>query len=317
MDGGHGASSSSSHPNTCDDNHLVDDFYFSALYADQEVFRISDEIYAQELQLQEALMSSAILSKVPNGIDQVEMETPVEILTGQSSGSGSFCMICMDVKSNEEKFTNNGCKHSFCTDCIGRYVGTKIQENISMVKCPDMKCKGVLEPQSCRSLIHQQVFERWEDALCESLVLGSQNFYCPFIKDCSTMLLDDGGEVVTASEWPNCRRLFCAQCRVVWHAEIDCSQFQKLSKDWREDVMLMELANQKHWRRIRRCPRCKFYLEKTDGCLHITCRCGFEFCYGCGCNWGGCGGCRANWETEGSFMYGVEAKRVLQQFNFS
>lgn len=263
------ASSSSSNTNTTD-LHLVDDFYFSALYDDQEVFPISDEKYAQELQLQEALISSAISSRTSISTDQVEVETPFTTLKGQSSVSGSFCMICMDFKPSEEMFINNGCNHSFCTDCVGQYVGTKIQENISIVKCPDVKCKGVLEPQSCRSFIPQQVFERWENALCESLVLGSQRFYCPF-KDCSAMLVDDGGEVVTASECPHCRRLFCAQCRVVWHAGIDCSEFQRLSKDerGREDIMVMELAKRKQW---RRCPRCKFYVEKTAGCLHITCR---------------------------------------------
>lgn len=266
-----GASSSSSNTNTNTTNlHLVDDFYFSALYDDHEVFPISDEKYAPELQLQEALISSAISSRTSISTDQVEVETPFTILKGQSSDSESFCMICMDVKRSEEMFINNGCNHSFCTDCVGRYVGTKIQENISMVKCPDVKCKGVLEPQSCRSFIPLLVFERWESELCESLVLGSQKFYCPF-KDCSAMLVDDGGEVVTASECPHCRRLFCAQCRVVWHAGIDCSEFQRLSKDerGREDIMVMELAKQKQW---RRCPRCKFYVEKTDGCLHITCR---------------------------------------------
>ncbi|KAL6144403.1 hypothetical protein ACLB2K_055096 [Fragaria x ananassa] len=272
-----GASSSISHPNTSDDHHLVDDFYFSALYDDEEVFPICDEKYAQELQLQEALMSSAISSsKVPISIDQFEVKTPFEILRGQSSGSGSFCMICMDVKPSGEMFTNNSCNHSFCTDCIGRYVATKIQENISMVKCPDVKCKEVLEPQSCRSFIPQQVFERWESALCESLFLASDRFYCPF-KDCSMMLVDDGGEVVTVSECPNCHRLFCAQCRVVWHAGIDCSEFQQLSKDerGREDIMVMELAHQKQW---RRCPRCMFYVEKTAGCSHITCRLALNAC---------------------------------------
>ncbi|KAL6134779.1 hypothetical protein ACLB2K_067007 [Fragaria x ananassa] len=248
-----GASSSISHPNTSDDHHLVDDFYLSALYDDEEVFPICDEKYAQELQLQEALMSSAISSsKVPISIDQFEVKTPFEILRGQSSGSGSFCMICMDVKPSGEMFTNNSCSHSFCTDCIGRYVATKIQENISMVKCPDVKCKEV-----------------WSHS-------HADRFYCPF-KDFSMMLVDDGGEVVTVSECPNCRRLFCAQCRVVWHAGIDCSEFQQLSKDerGREDIMVMELAYQKQW---RRCPRCKFYVEKTAGCSHITCRLALNAC---------------------------------------
>ena len=35
-----------------------------------------------------------------------------------------------------------------------------------------------------------------ENALCESLILGSENLYCPF-KDCSALLVDNGGQSVT------------------------------------------------------------------------------------------------------------------------
>ncbi|PPD83012.1 hypothetical protein GOBAR_DD20056 [Gossypium barbadense] len=41
-------------------------------------------------------------------------------------------------------FISNPCSHSFCNDCIGKYVEAKIQENIAMVKCPD-----VCELQCC------------------------------------------------------------------------------------------------------------------------------------------------------------------------
>lgn len=35
----------------------------------------------------------------------------------------------------------------------------------------------------------------------------------------------------------------------------------------REDLLVRELANKKKW---KRCPRCRFYVEKNDGCLHIS-----------------------------------------------
>lgn len=140
------------------------------------------------------------------------------------------CLICMDVKPVEEMFISNPWSHSSCNDCIGKYVEAKIQENIAMVKCPDVNCNAALEPQFCRSIVPGQVFDRRENALCELLVLGSQTFYCPF-KDCSAMLVDDGGsEVVMRSECPNCHRLFCAQCRVAWHAGVSCSEFRNLGK---------------------------------------------------------------------------------------
>ncbi|KAF8401158.1 hypothetical protein HHK36_014462 [Tetracentron sinense] len=244
---------------------FVDDFYFSALSDDEEIYPISDEKYAHGLMLQEALMSSVISSRMPDWSPKVEKLKPIRKKEAGES-SQSFCEICMEGRPTEDMFRNMTCTHSFCTHCISKYVAVKIQENISFVKCPNLNCKlGVLEPDRCRSIIPEQVFDRWEKALCESLILGSQKFFCPF-KDCSAILVDEGGMVVRESECPDCRRLFCAQCKVAWHAGIECEEFQRLNEDERmkEDLMVMELAKKKKW---RRCPKCKFYVEKRDGCV--------------------------------------------------
>ncbi|KAH1066335.1 hypothetical protein J1N35_031322 [Gossypium stocksii] len=73
-------------------------------------------------------------------------------------------------------FTSNPCSHSFCNDCTGKYVEAKIQENIAMVKCPDVNCNAALEPQFCRSIVLVQVFDQWKNALCELLVLSRRGF---------------------------------------------------------------------------------------------------------------------------------------------
>ncbi|CAN0923988.1 E3 ubiquitin-protein ligase RSL1 [Linum grandiflorum] len=101
------------------------------------------------------------------------------------------------------------------------------------------------------------------------------------------LVYDDGNDgddevVITQSECPHCHRLFCARCRVPWHPEIDCDEFRRRIKDEREkegDMMLVNLAGRKMW---KRCPSCKFFVERTSGCRYIKCRCGIDFCYGCG-----------------------------------
>ncbi|XP_077230572.1 uncharacterized protein LOC143863701 isoform X2 [Tasmannia lanceolata] len=194
--------------------------------------------------------------------------------TGQSSNSdweSIFCPICMEPKSPNESFTIKGCSHVFCSDCMIKYVASKIQDNTARIQCPDLRCKGVLEPEFCRSILPPEVFERWGNVLFESLISGSMKFYCPY-KDCSGLLLDErGGRVVIKeSECPHCRRLFCAQCKVPWHSGIGCAQFQKLGKGEREreDIMLMNLAKNRNW---QRCPECRFYVERLEGCPFMRC----------------------------------------------
>ncbi|XP_015948237.2 E3 ubiquitin-protein ligase RSL1 [Arachis duranensis] len=273
---------------------LVDDFYFSALFDSEELFPINDEKYAEELHLQEALYSSVISLKrklkevhSESSTHQTHHHRPSYLHDHQVF----LCAICMDSKPSQEIFINQNCNHSFCDECIAKYVAAKIQENISNVKCPEPKCKGILEPQNCMSIIPKEVFERWENALCENLVLAtSKKFYCPF-KDCSAMLVnDDGNEVVTCSECPHCHRLFCARCRVAWHAGMECGEFMSLNENEREkeDLMVINLAKAKRW---RRCSKCRIYVEKNEGCSHISCRCGHHFCYACGKPWNQYHGC--------------------------
>ncbi|VAH53528.1 E3 ubiquitin-protein ligase RNF144A-like [Triticum dicoccoides] len=306
---------------------LVDDFYFSALThaqndadagedQDDDLFPISDEKYAAELQLQEVIMSSAIAaaatsarSSFPAHRSIATTSSSAVVIYGECSSAASssscsgrpgssasasatatatlvFCKICMDaVPESDAHRASRGCAHAFCSACLAGYIGAKIQDRIADVKCPEERCAGVLDPALCQGMLPREVFERWGAALCESMMLVAKRTYCPF-KDCSAMMVadDDGGDV-TQSECQVCRRLFCARCAVPWHAGADCATYRKLGRGdrGREDMLLLETAKRKKW---KRCPKCEFFVEKTDGCLHITCRCSFEFCYGCGGQWG-------------------------------
>nr|GEU47122.1 zinc finger, C6HC-type [Tanacetum cinerariifolium] len=156
-----------------------------------------------------------------------------------------FCYGCGKTHNDHQwvkSIVNSATRHfnSESNDRIdaGGHVAAKIQENITTVRCPDPNCKGIIGPEACRLIVPKEVLDRWEDALCESLILGAEKFYCPF-KDCSAMLVNDGGEAVTSSECPHCYRLFCAQCKV---ANISDSVFfsmqmsQNLAGNWFDNV---------------------------------------------------------------------------------
>ncbi|XAR50430.1 Ubiquitin--protein ligase [Bertholletia excelsa] len=283
------------------DVQFVDDFYFSALSHDNEddVLPISDAKYAEGLQLQEALMSSVIASKqgliintplLTIHANAASVQEPLTVIKEPGQSSSCFCEICADKKEAHEMFTINACSHSFCSDCVTQHVSIKIAENSAIVRCPGSDCSGMIELESCRSRMSSEMIARWDELLCESMIPASEKFYCPF-KDCSALMVNDGSGGILESECPVCHRLFCAQCYVPWHDGIACEEFQRLNEDerGRDDLMVRELAKSQKW---KRCPFCKYYVEKTQGCLHMTCRCGSQFCYACGAVWsdthGGC-----------------------------
>ncbi|KAK4733139.1 hypothetical protein R3W88_007400 [Solanum pinnatisectum] len=152
------------------------------------------------------------------------------------------CDICVDEKfATNDMFKILGCNHSYCKNCIAKHISSKLQENISRISCPVTSCNGQMEPHNCRSILPNDVFVRWGDVLCESMILEYEKFYCPF-KDCSALFIDEcaGVEnmvvVITQLKCPECKRLFCAKCKVPWYSGFVCEEFQKLNKDDEREI---------------------------------------------------------------------------------
>lgn len=150
------------------------------------------------------------------------------------------------------------------------YVESRLDENVVNVGCPMPGCRGLLEAEDCREILTPSVLDRWGKALCEAVISADEKFYCPFA-DCSGMLIHEGKEDIRETECPYCKRMFCAVCRVQWHPEISCEEFQKLNSDEREreDLLLMKLAKEMNW---KRCPMCRIYVAKSEGCMYMKCR---------------------------------------------
>lgn len=200
-----------------------------------------------------------------------------------NNNNETTCKICTDEKALVDMFTSGECSHFFCKDCISNHIAAKVEDNIANVKCPQPGCETVLEPNNCNSILPKNVLDLWGDVLCEAAIVGIQKLYCPFV-DCSVTLIDDGGEAVTEAECPSCKRMFCAKCNVKWHGEVECEEFQKLRLEEDDDLIAIKFAEQMNW---KRCPHCRIYVDRIEGCPYIKCRCGSQFCYSCGDKWGG------------------------------
>lgn len=73
-----------------------------------------------------------------------------------------------------------------------------------------------------------------------------------------------------------CRQPFCVMCKVPWHADMTCDQYK-------ESLDEMERQNLAFIAEISvPCPGCGQAVQKKEGCNHMSCICGTNFCYKCG-----------------------------------
>ncbi|ERN14817.1 probable E3 ubiquitin-protein ligase rbrA isoform X1 [Amborella trichopoda] len=201
------------------------------------------------------------------------------------------CSICCEEKQADDMVIMN-CSHKFCSDCMIKYINGKLQSPKVPIRCPHVACKHMLSTKECKSFLPISSYGSFLKALEETGAYESERVYCPF-PNCSVLLdrrqslsnrassssqSEDMGSCV---ECPVCQRFFCYDCEVPWHSLMSCEEYQNMPLDERDvgDFTLNRLAQHQKW---RRCSQCRRMIELTQGCYHMTCWCGHEFCYACG-----------------------------------
>ncbi|OVA08011.1 zinc finger protein [Macleaya cordata] len=239
-------------------------------------------------------LESFSLKLVPAG----DLERPLQLaqvaigvvsLSASRDGLTENCPICCEEKPPSMMITMK-CSHKFCSHCMKTYVDGKLQTSQVPIRCPQLKCKYYISASECRSFLPVTCFVSLEKALIEANILYSEKIYCPF-PNCSVLLnplqclstrASSSSQTDTSCiECPDCQRFICVDCGVPWHSSMSCEEYQNLPIEERDagDLTLHRLAQNKKW---RRCQQCRRMIELTQGCYHMTCWCGHEFCYSCG-----------------------------------
>ncbi|KAF9819392.1 hypothetical protein IEO21_02135 [Rhodonia placenta] len=183
--------------------------------------------------------------------------------------------------------------HAYCMGCLGDYIRSKLDpdgdETTSMnrvvfpIRCPECPliewANGIPDEVATR-ILPEKTMGLWHH---QKLLDSMPRYYCPNPR-CSALVQvhDDPNDPL--AQCPSCNSRICVPCRVVWHENLTCEEYQALPLDERspEDQQALQLMKAQHW---RRCPNCSFIVELTVGCNHITCRCKTEFCFRCGSLW--------------------------------
>ena len=179
------------------------------------------------------------------------------------------CIVCGD-SIEKQRMAILSCRHAYCGPCISEGFHSALRS-----KKPFHCCRTRVAVNTVAIFLDPGFVAMYQAWMVEFETPNP--LYC-HERRCATFIppANIAAEIGTCLA---CGARTCRLCRSAWHWGV--------CKGDREGEALLRTARQQQW---QTCPRCKTIVERSDGCLHMTCTCGAEFCYNCGEYYPGCTG---------------------------
>jgi len=164
------------------------------------------------------------------------------------------------------------CGHYFCVDCWIEYLTEKITNaNVSKIYCMQHGCNVILESKFIKKILEgkNDLIDKYDKFLQRQKMLEQSDKvkFCPF-PDC-----EGYAEKTGKSKYVKCNfgHEFCFECGNAPHGKKKCEDMiDKDFEEWRSHKI------------VKRCPCCRMWTEKNEGCNHMTCvECKFQWCWLC------------------------------------
>ena len=193
-------------------------------------------------------------------------------LSSKNKKINKICLICEDELTDIEMKSNLvKCFHLFCDYCYYNYFKEKINNNdVENIKCPEINCNQIIFNDFIEMKLIKDLplLEKYKKFKVRKQLLKNPNVkLCPY-PDCESYARKKKDKYVQCIQN---KHEFCFDCLKKWHGYKPC----KIERDKR-------FENYINAYKVKRCPRCKYYIEKNEGCNHITCfNCKYQWCWLC------------------------------------
>ncbi|KJA22746.1 hypothetical protein HYPSUDRAFT_201842 [Hypholoma sublateritium FD-334 SS-4] len=186
------------------------------------------------------------------------------------------CPICYDDVSNPEEL---GCGHTYCSGCLRHYLTSAVDTKMFPLLCMgnEAQCKVPIAIPAIRRFLHPHAFQNLIEATFVSyLEQHPQELkYCT-TPDCKQIYRRNLNK--TLLQCPSCYSTICPSCDGEAHEGMTCEE-RRIQQDPAEQERLNDELAREHG--FKKCPSCSVLIEKTEGCNHMTCRCGAHICWIC------------------------------------
>jgi len=212
---------------------------------------------------------------------------PVEKVVGPCDPV--LCKICYDEYNRLELlYKVSKCEHQYCRECLQDYLNTHINEGAVLdLVCPFPDCETELLPNDIQFLCTPEIFQKYEKfTVIAALRMDPNARWCP------SPYCNNGIKADPNIPWVFCNACkfeFCFHCMAERHDGASCGKeaLEYLQKKRESEEAAFEKFKEfttQNNARVKPCPTCKNFIEKNDGCNHMTCGnqlCKAQFCWLC------------------------------------
>ena len=208
-----------------------------------------------------------------------------------------ICPVCFTELEKDNSLSLK-CNHQICNECYVEYIKNKLISepiNILQTPCPLNGCNlyitRTIYKKCITELKYKIIFAK--NIIRNFLITNKEIKTCPNPK-CNLSIRVQNA--IPKEIKCKCGQIFCFSCLEESHFPCDCfmaeewknfgekfgkDEYVWVKKETKDEIKFTITQNVKY------CPNCKLTIEKNQGCNHMSCPCGYQFCWNCLENWRG------------------------------
>ncbi|KAF2797013.1 hypothetical protein K505DRAFT_322868 [Melanomma pulvis-pyrius CBS 109.77] len=219
-----------------------------------------------------------------------QSEAHVEVTEIKKPREKKDCMVCaesLSVHRFPQRPPTAQCEHGIntCRHCLRGWIRSEFKSKVwDQLDCPE--CRARMEYDDVKQFAPPEVFRQYDRLSTRAALEAIPGFRWCIAKGCKSGQVHDGWNSTPRFRCVACKASHCVAHQIPWHRKETCAQYDyrtdskiKKAEDSASRKLIKELA--------KKCPGCKWNIEKNNGCDHMTCsKCRHEFCWLCLAPWG-------------------------------
>ena len=165
------------------------------------------------------------------------------------------------------------------------YLQTRINEG-KVLTMPCTGCGTEISNKNIKRIITKELYTKYQQFRFLAQLRSEPDCrWCPK-RNCGNGVIGDrNNQDFPKLKCNQCFTEFCFNCSLKWHENISCDKQRKRKEKRENNFNKRAIKKNKKWmkeNKLIKCKRCGQGVQKIDGCNHMTCTCGYEFCWLCG-----------------------------------